>query len=128
MGRIPILTTLIVILVLATGGLILIPNKVINGKIGNSGASHIVNYDADQGYTPSEIKIKKGDTVVFKNNSDKYFWPASDIHPTHGIYPEFDPQDAVPPGDSWTFRFNKQGTWRFHDHLSPYYTGRIIVE
>lgn len=84
-------------------------------------------FDGDA-YAPQNITIKKGDAIVFENKSDKYFWPASNIHPTHGIYPEFDPKDAVAPGSSWNFKFEKIGSWRYHDHLHPYITGTIIVK
>ena len=82
----------------------------------------------EDGYSPTDITIKKGDTIEFSTSGDKPFWPASDIHPTHGIYPEFDPQDAVMPDKTWSFKFEKAGHWRYHDHLYPYFTGKIIVE
>ncbi len=82
----------------------------------------------ENGFEPQNITIKKGDVIEFSTSGDKHFWPASDIHPTHGIYPEFDPQDAIQPGKTWSYKFEKTGTWRFHDHLAPYHTGRITVE
>ena len=80
-----------------------------------------------EGFSPDKLTIKKGDTITFKTNMGKPFWPASDIHPTHGIYPEFDPKDAVMPDKTWSYKFEKIGNWRFHDHLAPYYTGTISV-
>jgi len=53
--------------------------------------------------------------------------PASDLHLTHGIYPEFDPQEPIDPKNSWSFQFLKFGKWKFHDHLNPYYRGIINV-
>ena len=43
----------------------------------------------ENGYEPSEVSIRKGETVTFKNTTGKLFWPASNLHPSHGIYPEF---------------------------------------
>lgn len=80
------------------------------------------------GFTPAEITIKKGQKIVFENKDSKDRWPASNIHPTHEIYSEFDPKKPVPPGGSWTFVFDKPGIWRMHDHLLPQQTGRITVE
>lgn len=79
-------------------------------------------------FTPKTTTIKNGDIVVFKNNSDTAFWPASNNHPTHTLYPEFDPKKAIPAGEKFEFKFIKTGTWGFHDHLSPSITGTIIVK
>ena len=79
------------------------------------------------GYEPKNLDIHVGDTVIFKNVSTDDRWPASNIHPTHEIYPEFDPVKPVTPGANWEFRFDKAGTWRYHDHLAPSISGTITV-
>ncbi len=81
----------------------------------------------DKGFEPETIKIEKGTRVVFKNSGSQPHWPASNLHPTHGIYPEFDPQEAIDPGEAWSFVFKKNGAWRYHDHLYPQMTGSIEV-
>lgn len=97
---------------------------------------------SDSGYSPNTLYIKVGTNVVFKNQSSKAMWPASDFHPTHSLYsgttlsehcPDtqgiaFDACTGIQPGDSWNFTFNKKGKWKYHDHLNPAYTGIIIVE
>lgn len=83
---------------------------------------------AEDGFAPAEITIRRGDTVTFRTTLGKPFWPASDFHPTHGIYPAFDPERPIPPEESWSFTFDKAGSWRYHDHLSPQYHGVIHVE
>lgn len=79
-------------------------------------------------YAPLLLTIKQDETVLFINNASVNRWPASNIHPTHGIYPEFDPQKPISPGESWSFTFNKKGVWRFHDHLAPEVHGAITVK
>lgn len=81
----------------------------------------------EEGFSPKEIKIKLGDTVVFSSALGKEFWPASDMHPTHGIYPDFDPKRPLKSAESWSFKFEKGGSWRFHDHLNSTYVGKIEV-
>ena len=81
----------------------------------------------DSGFEPETIKIEKGTEVVFKNSGSQPHWPASNLHPTHGIYPEFDPQKAIDPGETWPFVFKKKGPWRYHDHLYPQMTGSVEV-
>ncbi|HET7098647.1 MAG TPA: cupredoxin domain-containing protein [Patescibacteria group bacterium] len=78
-------------------------------------------------YSPQNLKIKKGSKVTFLNSSDSLKWPASDLHPSHLIYSEFDPKEPIKTGESWTFQFDKVGEWGYHDHLSPYITGTITV-
>lgn len=88
------------------------------------------------GLTPSQIIVKKGQSVEFVNNSPQTcmagdaacnVWPASDPEPSHSNYPEFDPKKPIPPGKSWIFVFNKAGFWGFHDHLWPKNRGVIRV-
>lgn len=89
-------------------------------------SKHIVEL-TEEGFEPAEISIKKGDEVEFKTLKGKPFWPASDLHPTHEIYPEFDPQAPIEADGSWIFKFNKVGEWKYHDHLWPLARGRIKV-
>jgi hypothetical protein len=55
------------------------------------------------------------------------FWPASDFHPTHNLYPEFDPKKPIAQNSSWVFVFDKSGKWTYHNHLFPSQIGTIIV-
>ena len=91
-----------------------------------SGIEHTVQLQKD-GYSPKDLTIQKGDTVKFTTTSDKHFWPASNLHPSHRIYPDFDPKESIAAEESWSFRFNQVGSWRYHDHISPYFTGEIEV-
>jgi len=81
----------------------------------------------DAGFEPSAVTIKKGTAVKFINSDDTNRWPASAPHPSHTDYPEFDPKQAVAAGSSWTFTFDRTGTWRFHDHLLPTKFGSVTV-
>ncbi len=105
-------------------------NNQINPEeklINNEKISKInINID-DNGFSPSSLKINKGDIVAFTNIGKNAHWPASNNHPSHEIYPEFDPKKPISPGSSWEFQFNKSGSWKMHDHLSPRFSGVIIV-
>lgn len=81
----------------------------------------------EDGFKPSKLTIKKGETIAFTTTTKNLFWPASNLHPSHLIYPEFDPQGPIQPDGVWSFTFEKVGEWKFHDHLAPYYTGVITV-
>ncbi|MDP1709596.1 MAG: hypothetical protein Q8L21_01785 [Candidatus Komeilibacteria bacterium] len=102
----------------------------------------IVTFEPGLGYTPKSVTIAKGESVTFKNNSGIKFWPASAMHPTHQVYPGsdiakcgtseepklFDSCRGLDTGATWTFKFDEIGTWNYHDHLSPEFFGKVVVE
>ena len=85
----------------------------------------IVTYTEDGKFVPERLEIVTGDTVTWVNESSYGVWPASNIHPSHEIYPEFDPLGDIPPGESWSFTFTRNGTWRYHNHSYASETGVI---
>ena len=101
----------------------------------------IITY-TDNGYVPSDITVTKGETVTFTNESSRGTWPATNIHPTHTLYPGSNRSDceSAEPGvmfdsckvldvnEEWSFQFNEVGEWSYHDHIRPGDTGRVIVE
>jgi len=40
------------------------------------------------GISPNSITINKGDRVIWINQGERDFWPASNVHPTHTLYPD----------------------------------------
>ena len=79
------------------------------------------------GFSPSILEIKSGESVTFINKDSTRHWPASDVHPTHKIYPGFDALRGLAQGEEYSFTFTKQGSWGYHDHLAPRLKGTIIV-
>ena len=110
----------------------------------------------DKGFVPNIMKIKAGEVVTFISKATAPVWPAGDAHPTHDNYPSdayallgdqaksfgskacveygirkgnvFDPCKMLLPEQTFSFRFNEKGTWKFHNHVRPEHTGKIIVE
>ena len=80
------------------------------------------------GFGATEIRLKAGDMLTFTNQSGSLMWVASEEHPEHDDYPEFDAKRGYPKDESYTFTFRKVGTWRYHNHLNPSHTGTVIVE
>lgn len=81
----------------------------------------------EDGFYPSSISVPQGAEITFRSALERSFWPASNIHPAHGLYPEFDPERPIGKDKTWSFVFAKSGTWEFHDHLAPSFTGTIVV-
>lgn len=105
--------------------LLLIPEETLAHNDEGS-ATTVVNMTS-AGYNPEDLSIDQGTTVIFENVGSEALWPASNIHPTHEIYSEFDPKQPILPGETWKFTFTRAGTWRYHDHLFPHLTGTITV-
>lgn len=114
--------------VVLLGGFFLISkNDVLGTRTALGGEDHDVRMTPD-GFEPKSVEIKRGDRVTFINEDDKDRWPASNLHPTHEIYSEFDPLKPVKSGESWSFQFLEEGTWFYHDHLIPLFGGKVIVK
>jgi len=79
------------------------------------------------GFKPQNLNIKKGDSVTFSTALSVPFWPASNPHPSHSDHSEFDPKKAIKNGETWTFKFEKSGSFTFHDHLNPSLRGVVKV-
>lgn len=122
---IPFVALLLVIVVIA--GFFLVFKKPIEVSGDTIQRGEVVVKMTEDGYIPNIFKIKKGTKVRFQNVDSYGHWPASDLHPTHTIYPEFDPKRVVKAKEEWSFIFDKVGVWTMHDHLSPYITGKITV-
>lgn len=95
------------------------------GGTGEQAEENVVTY-TDSGFSPSTLTVEAGDTVVFRNETATPFWPASAVHPTHLLYPEFDAKAAI--SGNYSFTFNRVGTWKYHNHLNTSQTGTIVVE
>jgi plastocyanin len=83
---------------------------------------------SENGFKPDRVRVKKNTIVQFKNVGRTNMWPASNPHPSHTDYQDFDARRMVKPGETYEFRFKNVGTWGCHDHLSPGLSCRILVE
>lgn len=93
-------------------------------------------------FSPKTITIKAGEAVIFVNKDTKKHWPASNLHPTHQTYPGssiekcgtaaeeniFDSCRGLQPEESYSFTFDHQGRWPYHDHLDVRLSGVVVVE
>jgi plastocyanin len=114
-------------LVLPLAGAALLLAGCGGGGGGGGGGDNIVKF-TDNGFEPSTLTVDSDTTVEFENKSNDDFWPASNVHPTHLLYPGFDAKKPVLPGDSYSFTFTKVGSWGYHNHLEPDVQGTIVVK
>lgn len=81
----------------------------------------------DDGFVPRDVQVDRGTTVVFSTTRPFQFWPASNEHPAHTIFPDFDSKRPIDADQPWSYTFERLGEWRFHDHVRSYYSGTIYV-
>ena len=97
-----------------------------------SDSGGIVVRMTDNGFEPNAVTVPAGTAVRFSNEDGVAHWPASAPHPVHTDYPEFDAKRGIAPGESYSFVFDKVGTWKFHDHLNccsnPKWFGTVAVQ
>jgi len=101
-------------------------NPFSNTKSTGQAKEYLVELHED-GFSPKLLRIQKGDTVVFSTTRGEPFWPASNLHPSHTIYPEFDPKEPIEANEKWNFTLDRAGKWKYHDHLAPISKGEIVV-
>lgn len=88
----------------------------------SNGFQALVSY-TPRGFEPSEVNIKKGDTIRFTNNSGEQLW-ISATGDSGLVYPysngadgcgssDFDSCGPFAPQDFWEFTFTESGTWSF---------------
>ena len=146
----------VILALIAIAGIFIFMNYSGNKETISSGASGesirvIASQDAGKinnlititssGFSPNRLEINAGESVTFINQDSNEHWPASDVHPTHTVYPGsdkkkcgtseekniFDACKGLDNSEEYSFTFNEKGSWNYHDHLRPSLAGIIIV-
>lgn len=79
------------------------------------------------GFEPKTLSVKAGTKVTWTNKSRGISNVSSAIHPTHLVYPALNLGD-IANGESVSLVFDKEGTYKYHNHLNPTQTGMVVVE
>ena len=93
---------------------------------------------SDAGFSPKSVTVLVGTKVIFVNQSTKNMWVASAKHPDHTVYSgtslaQHCPDTANSAFDqcststSYSFTFNKVGTWKYHNHVNASDFGTVVV-
>ena len=103
-------------------------------------ASASITYTSS-GFSPATLTVKKGTTVTWTEEGGSSMWVATGPHPAHTGYDNTSrtahcepgytgatPFDQCSPGSSYSFTFDKAGTWPYHDHMNASKFGKVVVE
>lgn len=81
----------------------------------------------NSGYTTDYIEVSIGTPIFFWNRSNLPMWTASDPHPIHTDFSEFDSRRAYMSGSVYIYRFKTTGTYTYHNHDKSNHRGIIRV-
>ena len=87
---------------------------------------NVITY-SDSGFSPTELKVKVGESITFTNSSMATVQVNSAVHPTHTLYPELN-IGSIAAGESKSVTFTTTGTKKYHNHLNASQIGTIVVE
>lgn len=100
--------------------------------------SAAVTFDGSS-FSPASVTIAQGGTITWTSTAGP-LWVASDPHPIHNGYDGTTmqqhcasgytgatPFDQCTGGTTYSFTFNKVGTWGYHDHLEASIMGSVTV-
>jgi plastocyanin len=129
-----LLIVLIVLLAVVVGmvAIILSQSKTATNKDRQStalvDAPAIVNV-TNTGFVPATISIKAGQAIQWTNKDTVNHQVASGPHPSDDALVGLNNDAVMQPEDSFSYTFEKAGTYNYHDELNPLlFKGTIIVE
>lgn len=79
-------------------------------------------------FVPATLTIKVGTTVTWTNQEDQEHWVASNPYPANTDLKGLNAGKKMVKGDSYSYTFDKAGTYNYHDDLSPTTNGTVVVE
>ncbi len=98
-----------------------------------------VTYSSD-GFSPQRVTVDEGETVVWESEGPD-MWVASAVHPTHTEYAGSSRSEHCENGDAtgpvfdqcrtaqtYSFTFEKEGNWGYHNHVNSAHSGTVVVE
>lgn len=98
------------------------PSKTSSSSTNNSPSGSTINI-RNMMFTPSQITIQKGGTVTWTNNDTTTHTVIDDLSNVGG------PSSGdIAPGSSYSFTFNKIGSFQYHCRIHPSMRGTIVVK
>ncbi len=138
-----ILAAIMIVIVLAVGGWAIFGrnnsnNSSLYGNSSNNSAQSSNNTTAtganqasmsgsininNMMFTPSQITVAKGGTVTWTNNDSTTHTVVDDLNNVGGPA-----SGEIAPGKTYSFTFNKTGSFQYHCSIHPSMRGTIVVK
>jgi plastocyanin len=80
------------------------------------------------GFVPATLVVKSGTEITWVNEDLAPHQVAANPYPDHTELPELFSEDPTDPGETYTFKATKTGTFQYHDNLNPEINATITVE
>ncbi len=135
MKRLPLMILIVIIIAVVIAGIIFIRTNVITRqaqeqKTNTQSTSTVTKHTItilNNGFNPQKIEIKKGDTVIWINDSGEDATVNSDPYPVNNLH-RFLNLGGFPDGSSVQAVFNEVGNFTYHNHFKPEQKGTVVVE
>jgi len=84
------------------------------------------------GFSPTEIDIKAGQSIIWTNRDKAQHWiivDSSTPYPDKGTCGSaFNSCRGLKLGENFRLTFKTVGTWNYYDKLNPKFTGAVVVK
>ena len=118
----------VVVVAVLVGFLYLNKQKTTSSKTNTKSVAVASVSITKEGFVPATIQIKKGSQVTWTNNDTSPHQVVTDPHPSHTNLKSLN-SDSLSQGESFTFTFEKTGTFGYHDEMNPLkIKGSVIVK
>lgn len=102
-------------------------DKAIDAEIEADEAAATKVTVTENGFEPSTVTVKKGQKVVWLNNSKEDVVPVYSSFVLEEVFGT-EEGDTLEDADGWELGFTKAGTYEYYDGLNPERKGKVVVE
>lgn len=119
---IALIVAVVLLLVIVSGGVWLLVSRRHNVAISSKVANVMMNAD---GLVPATLTIEKGQEITITNADST----AHRLTADQSLLPSFDSIDLLNQGDSYTYTFERSGTYHYYDPSNPtVFIGTVTVK
>lgn len=107
------------------------PSKLQNGISSQNNevsADPIIVTITEVGFEPAAIKVKRDESIQWVYVAGPERTVASNPYPARTDLPDLVSPDSIGEGETFTYTFQKSGTFNYHDAGNPIVGGTIIVD
>lgn len=107
----------LILVVIGISSILVIHNRNKQGAQAETSAANV--QIGDTAFTPGTVRIKQGQSVTWTNTDTRLHQVAADPYPSHSKLPSLFSEESLATNESYTFTFDKAGTYTYHDPLNP---------